>query len=90
MAKHDLHDKLEAVHLELEQAEEISPDDEDLLRGLLEDIENLLGERHRRFEEDSETLTRDLLSITYHFEASHPDLAKSIRQVAIALGNMGI
>lgn len=90
MAKDDLHKKLEAVHQELEAADDIAPDDEDLLRALLKDITSLLGDKHRNFEEDSDSLTRDLMRITYRFEASHHDLAKSIRQVAIALGNMGI
>jgi len=90
MTNDDLHKKLEAVHRELEAADDIAPHDEDLLRALLEDITSLLGEKQRIFDEDTDSLTRDLMRITYRFEASHHDLAKSIRQVAIALGNMGI
>jgi hypothetical protein len=90
MANDDLHKKLVAVHQELEAAENIAPDDEDLLRTILEDITSLLDRKQRTFEKDIDSLTEDLKRMTYRFEASHHDLAKSIRQVAIALGNMGI
>ena len=66
------------------------PDDEDLLKTILEDITSLLDRKQRTFEEDIDSLTEDLKRMTYRFEATHHDLAKSIRQVAVALGNMGI
>ncbi len=90
MQEHELREKLDEIHHELEHAHDVDSEVEALLRRILEDIRQLIHEPRGETPPEHHALNEQLMDMTYHFESTHPTLAASMRQVAVALGNMGI
>jgi len=85
MNRQELHRELERLHRELAQADPSDPK----LRKLQADIESLLKR------EDSESglygeLGEQLKDGIYHFDASHPQLAKTMAQVIDSLALLNL
>ncbi len=77
-APQDLHALLRRLHAELQQAETLDDESRSLLGLLAQDVE--------RFREHGPA-SRELAA---RFEADHPTLAATLRQIADALGKAGI
>lgn len=90
MEQQQLHERLKQLHTELQQIDSVDEDSRALLEKLEGDIKALLNaqesERPRQYKGFGEQL-RDSVE---RFEASHPDLALTMGQLADMLAKMGI
>lgn len=77
-APQDLHALLRRLHTELQQAQTLDDESRSLLGLLAQDVE--------RFREHGPA-SRELAA---RFEADHPTIAATLRQIADALGKAGI
>ena len=86
MSQSDLHNLLTQLHARLKSAQSLDAEDRSLLATVLADIENTLGkEPGARPPEAS-----GVQSLAVKFEADHPALADTLRQLADTLGKAGI
>ena len=77
MSRPQLHKLLTELHDELIRARSVDPKDKDLLRHLADDIRALVEKEPGAKGEPGE-LRRRLAEAVGRFEASHPDLAKTL------------
>jgi Domain of unknown function (DUF4404) len=73
-----LRELLARLHDRLGKADSVDPESRELLAEVMEDIERALGKKQR------------LESLAVQFEADHPGLAQTLRQLADVLGKAGI
>jgi len=84
-----LHERLEALHAELAGTTSVDAESRQALNSLLRDITRLL-EKSLAQEQGDEPLKERLEALALGFEAEHPALGTTIRQVVDALGKAGI
>ena len=84
MSDQNLRDLLAQLHARLGTAKSLDKDERESLKTVLHDIEKALGD------EDVDAPKPRLEALAVKFEADHPALADSIRQLADLLGKVGI
>lgn len=89
MARQKLRELVRELHDELERADRVDPDARAMLRGLGGDIERLTGDAPPA-PEHHETARERVDEAVVHFQADHPRLARVLREIADALGRLGI
>jgi len=91
MKADELHRTLEQLHEELARAERVDPESERLLRELLADISNVLGEREAvTTPVASSGIIERLTEASKEFEENHPGLVAAIGRLADALSRSGV
>jgi len=85
----DLLSQLHSLHLELGKAQPVDPELRALLITVLTDITKLLEHPDPRVAADA-SLAERLETVAVQFEAEHPALGTTIRQVVDTLGKAGI
>jgi hypothetical protein len=78
MSQPHLHELLTELHAELLAARSVDPKDRDLLRHLADDIRALVDKKPRAGQGEPGELRQRLAEAVSRFEASHPDLAKTL------------
>lgn len=88
----ELHERLAALHMQLEQTQSVDPQSRELLLALMADIARLLGGPDTAGEQagEEEGVTQRLDELAVQFEAEHPSLGTAIRQLVDTLGKAGI
>lgn len=84
-----LRQTLEQLHAELQRADALDDRSRELLRSVLDDIEDLL-ERAEKSGKRPESITERLRDAVGAFEETHPRLTEAIGGVVDALAKMGI
>ena len=90
MDKKQLHETLEQLHAELQQIESVDESEKQTLQKLMTDIEKLTQSRESNQQQAYEPLVEELKEGIEKFEASHPNAALLMGQVADALAKIGI
>jgi hypothetical protein len=85
----DLLSQLQTLHAELSKPRQVEPEVRSLLITLLSDITRLLEHPDPRAAAD-ESLAQRLETVAVQFEAEHPALGTTIRQVVDTLAKAGI
>jgi hypothetical protein len=80
---------LEQLRIEIQRADTIDNRSRELLRSLLDDIEDLLARKQKRGTQPESIIER-LREAVRAFETTHPTLTGAIGRVAEALAGMGI
>lgn len=80
--------KLAVLQEELQEDEAFDDDARQKLADVRADIDQMLDEEQE--DPDRDTFAERLQDAVYQFEASHPQIAKSINNVLNTLSNMGI
>jgi hypothetical protein len=89
MPRQQLKDALEALHEELESAQEIEADDRRALLQVANEIRKALG--HGESEPPDEgTLSQRVSALIEELETTHPMFAGTLRNISEALANLGI
>ena len=88
----DLHATLADLHRQLESAQQVAPNDRELLARVLGDIERVLakGPAEGQPTAEPESLVTRLTESARNFEESHPTLFGAVGSVIDALSRMGI
>jgi Domain of unknown function (DUF4404) len=86
MSDHNLRELLAQLHARLGKAKSLDEDERESLVTVLHDIDKLLGRKGRAVEAPAPRLE----ALAVKFEAEHPALADSVRQLADLLGKAGI
>ena len=90
MEKQELQERLKQLHADLQQVESVDEENRAILQKLEGDIQELIGseedERQSRYKGFGEGLRGSI----ERFEASHPDLALTMGQLADMLAKIGI
>jgi len=89
MREEHLRQMLEQLHIELQRADAIDDRSRELLRSVLDDIEDLLERKQKRGTRPESIIER-LREAVRAFETTHPTLTHAIGGVADALAGMGI
>jgi predicted component of type VI protein secretion system len=89
MKEQHLRRMLEELHTELQHADEIDDRSRELLRSVLDDIEDLLAREQKRGT-SPEVIGERLREAVRAFETTHPTLTGAIGRVADALAALGI
>ncbi len=90
MDQNNLHDLLEKLHGQIENAQTIGKEDLDQLRDLETDIRALLERSNLETVEHQPSMLDRLQNAVGIFEVSHPTLAVTITDVMVILSNAGI
>jgi hypothetical protein len=91
MKADDLHRTLQQLHEELARSERVDPESERLLRELLADISNVLGEGEvGSAPVESGSIIERLTEASKEFEENHPRLVAAIGRLADALSRIGV
>jgi hypothetical protein len=90
MDENNLHNLLEKLHSQIENAQTIGNEDLEQLRDLEADIRALLERSHDEVAEHQPTLFQRLEKAVGIFEVTHPTLAVTISDVMVILSNAGI
>ena len=91
--RESLQQSLARLHAELAQAPRVDPKSRQLLRELLADIERILQESspdQKPAARRAEPSVPRLEALAIEFEAEHPGLAGSLRQLVDLLGRAGL
>ena len=88
MRERHLRQMLEQLHTELQRTDTIDDRSRQLLRSVLDDIEDLLERKEKRVQPES--IVERLREAVRAFETTHPTLTDTIGGVADALAKMGI
>jgi predicted component of type VI protein secretion system len=88
MREQHLRRMLEQLHAELQRTDTIDDRSRQLLRSVLDDIEDLLEGKEKRTEPGS--IVQRLREAVRAFETTHPTLTDTIGGVADTLAKMGI
>ena len=86
MSRQDLRELLTQLHARLGGAQSLDDEERTQLVTVLRDIEKVLGKK----DETAERARPRLEALAVKFEADHPALAESIRQLTDLLGKAGI
>lgn len=84
MNTRSLHEALARLHTELQGARQLDAESSQLLKNIAADIERL------RSGANDVPQTSRLESLAVRFEAGHPALAASLREIADVLGRAGV
>jgi hypothetical protein len=87
VSQNNLYQLLGEVHERLRQPSSIDPKSRELLKTVMQDIERALSSGS---EQPSSASPARLESLAAHFEAEHPQLADTLRQIMDTLGKGGI
>jgi hypothetical protein len=87
VSQNNLHQLLGEVHERLRQPSSIDPESRELLKTVMHDIERTLSGAS---EPPAHEAPARLESLAVQFEAEHPQLADTLRQIIDALGKGGI
>lgn len=87
MRRTRLRELLRELQVELDRADAVEPESQDLLRSVMDDIEETL-ERSEGAGDDS--ITDRLNHAVVDFEASHPKLSFTIERLIKSLSDIGI
>jgi predicted component of type VI protein secretion system len=87
MPQPTLHELLEALHAQLHQRQQISAQDRDLTREVMNDLQRVLGSDTPR---TADSNTHGLAAQVVRLEAAHPDLVPVIRRIVDLLGKAGV
>ena len=90
MDKDSLHDLAAKLHSELSDALRADPKSKETLREVMQDINRLIDARTDDAAAPHGALPGKLERIAVQFEADHPTLAASARQLVDLLGEVGI
>jgi hypothetical protein len=82
-----LRELLRELHEELDRADSVEPESQELLRNVMDDIEGVL-ERSEGAGDDS--ITDRLNHAVVDFEATHPKLSYTIERLVKSLSDIGI
>jgi len=85
MSHEELTAALEVVHRELADAEHLDPEDVEILRTTMAEIQSALDEQRQEA-----TLADQMAASARRFEASHPVLTENLGRIADLLQRMGI
>jgi hypothetical protein len=88
MGEQDLRQMLEQLHTELQRADTIDAGSRELLRSVLDDIQDVL--ERKQVGTQPESIVERLREAVGTFEKTHPTLTNAIGAVADALAKMGI
>jgi hypothetical protein len=89
MEQQQLHERLKQLHSELQQIDSVDEDSRAMLQNIGDDIQALLDAKEnepRQYKSFGERLREGIERL----EASHPDLALTMGQLADMLAKMGI
>ena len=86
MSRQDLRELLTQLHARLGGAQSLDDEERQQLVTVLRDIEKVLGKQ----EKDAKRAGPRLEALAVKFEADHPGLAESIRQLTDLLAKAGI
>lgn len=91
MDKQPLHELLETLHAQLQDAQAMSPDDQALLRDITQDIQALQARAQagQALGPDAPLLAR-LAQAVRQFEVSHPYLTLGLAQLLDTLSRAGV
>jgi predicted component of type VI protein secretion system len=89
MDKQQLHQSLEQLHADLQQAQSVDDKERELLESLARDIRELLN-RSEASTQHYRSLGERLSAALLRFELSHPALTASIAQAIDGLNRIGI
>jgi hypothetical protein len=87
--KETLRELLSRVHERLNSTEAVEPESREMLGAVMTDIERALGKKGLSKTGEEHPVPR-LESLAVEFEADHPALAQTLRQLADLLGKAGI
>ncbi len=90
MKDQELHDLLEQLHQEIEQADSIDEKDRELLSHIGADIRTLLDQTQDAEEEPSPLDLSQLEESIQIFEVTHPTLTITLNKLLAILSNAGI
>lgn len=90
MDQNNLHDLLEKLHSQIENAQTIDKEDLEQLRDLETDIRALLERSNVETIEHEPSILNRLQDAVGLFEVTHPTLALTITDVMVILSNAGI
>jgi len=80
---------LAQLHQELSDAEELPPEVEGEVAGAVNEMAELLKAKPE-VEEENHSAFEKLEEFALSFDVEHPKLASALRQISVALGNIGI
>ena len=83
-------DMLDQLHNELEVTHSIDDKSRELLRSVMNDIQQLLEQSSEDSLSQRNTAIGQLTNTIHHFENSHPTLVSIIRNLIDTLSNIGI
>ena len=81
----ELHEKLEKLHSELEQAEQVDDSDRELLRTIVSDIQRILERPGGGPAAERHSIVEQLEDTAWRLEESHPSLTSAMSQLMDAL-----
>ena len=84
-----LHSLIAQLHQELSDAKELPPELEGEVTQVVGEMSELLLAKQAPKEEHQSALEK-LEEYAVGFDAEHPKLASALRQISVALGNIGI
>ena len=87
MTDQDLHELLERLRLQLEQAKSLDEKEREQLQRLNDDIDALLKRSEGQV---NENLMRRLQDSIDYFEVAHPTLTRTLSEMMTILSNAGI
>jgi|GEM_PF-1606325 len=90
MENNNLHDLLEKLHSQIEDASALNKDDLEQLRALESDLRALLERSNAEAAEGQPSVLEQLEKSVGMFEVSHPTLAVTITDLMVILSNAGI
>lgn len=89
METEKMHQLLKELHVELENAENIDEDSQQLLKNISRDIQKLITNKKPDLKKKND-IFESLEEAVEQFEGTHPSLTAAINKIAEALSNMGI
>lgn len=89
MENEKIHQLLKELHIELENAENIDEDSQQLLKNISRDVQKLITKEKTDLKKKND-IFESLQAAVEKFEGAHPSLTSTINKIADALSNMGI
>jgi seryl-tRNA synthetase len=86
----ELHEAVEKLHLELEQADDLDDESREQLQHLMSDIHTALEREAPANEEEDESLFEQLNESIQRYEASHPSITAALQHALDILSGAGI
>jgi predicted component of type VI protein secretion system len=87
MPQPTLHELLEALHAKLHERQQVTPQDRELTREVMDDLNRVL---HGDATTPAPAPEHGLAAQVVRLEAAHPDLVPIIRRIADLLGKAGV
>lgn len=90
MDRNKLLETLKNLHTELERAESVDEESNQLLHTVMNDIRRLVDEGDVSASDAGKSINERLKKVAVKFEADHPRVAMTMNEVLDALNKMGI